>query len=88
MGAKAERYFRYRKRYWHWRGDRRQLKLPFEEGDCFMPRKPTKQDDQEQSKRFIEAAEKVGADDGEVLDRALKKSSSKSKDTKPIRRPS
>ena len=31
MGAKAERYIRYRKRHWHWR-DRRQLELPFRDG--------------------------------------------------------
>jgi methylphosphotriester-DNA--protein-cysteine methyltransferase len=38
-----------------------------------MPRKPTKPDDPEQSKRFIEAAEEVGAEDDEALDRAFKK---------------
>lgn len=38
-----------------------------------MPRKPTKPDDAEQSKRFIETAEQVEADDEEVLERALKK---------------
>jgi hypothetical protein len=39
-----------------------------------MPRKPTKRDDPEQSKRFIETAEQVGADtDAEALERALKK---------------
>jgi len=38
-----------------------------------MPRKPTKPDDPEQSKRFIETAEEVGADDEEALERALKK---------------
>jgi hypothetical protein len=44
-----------------------------------MPRKPTKPDDPEQSKRFIEAAEEVGADrDEEALERAFKKISSKS----------
>lgn len=32
-----------------------------------------KPDDTEQSKRFIETAEEVGADDAEVLERALKK---------------
>jgi hypothetical protein len=38
-----------------------------------MPRKPTKPDNPEQSKRFIEAAEEVGADtDDEALERALK----------------
>lgn len=39
-----------------------------------MPRKPTKPDDLEQSKRFIETAEEVGADaDDEALERAFKK---------------
>lgn len=39
-----------------------------------MPRKPApKPDDPEESKRFIEDAEKIGADDPEALDRALKK---------------
>ncbi|MGO9397271.1 MAG: hypothetical protein ACLP19_05415 [Xanthobacteraceae bacterium] len=38
-----------------------------------MPRKPTKPDDPEQSKRFIESAEEVGADDEEALARAFKK---------------
>lgn len=39
-----------------------------------MPRKPTKPDDPEQSKRFIETAEEVGADtDDGALERALKK---------------
>ncbi|HTE79028.1 MAG TPA: hypothetical protein VK653_20140 [Xanthobacteraceae bacterium] len=39
-----------------------------------MPRKPTKRDDEEQSKRFIETAEEVGADtDNEALERAFKK---------------
>jgi hypothetical protein len=39
-----------------------------------MPRKPApKPDDPEQSKRFIETAEKVGADDEEALERAFKK---------------
>ena len=39
-----------------------------------MPRKPTKPDDAEQSKRFIETAEEVGADtDDEALERAFKK---------------
>jgi hypothetical protein len=32
-----------------------------------MPRKPTKPDDPEQSKRFIETAEEVGADDENAL---------------------
>jgi hypothetical protein len=45
-----------------------------------MPRKPTKPDDPEQSKRFIETAEQVGADtDDEALGRALKKISNKPK---------
>jgi hypothetical protein len=40
-----------------------------------MPRKPApKPDDPEQSKRFIETAEQVGADtDDEALERAFKK---------------
>jgi hypothetical protein len=38
-----------------------------------MPRKPTKPDDPEQSKRFIETAEQVEADDEEALERAFKK---------------
>jgi hypothetical protein len=39
-----------------------------------MPRKPSKPDDFEQSKRFIETAEEVGADtDDEALERALKR---------------
>lgn len=38
-----------------------------------MPRKPSKHDDPEQSKRFIETAEEVEADDEEALGRALKK---------------
>lgn len=39
-----------------------------------MPRKPKKPDDSEQSKRFIETAEEVGADrDEEALERAFKK---------------
>jgi len=39
-----------------------------------MPRKPTKPDDPEQSKRFLETAEEVGADaDDAALERALKK---------------
>jgi hypothetical protein len=38
-----------------------------------MPRKPTKPDDPEQSKRFIETAEKVEADDEKALERAFKK---------------
>ncbi|HWX31887.1 MAG TPA: hypothetical protein VNZ53_31195 [Steroidobacteraceae bacterium] len=42
-----------------------------------MSRKPTKPDDSEQSKRFIETAEEVGADDEEALERAFKKIASK-----------
>jgi len=38
-----------------------------------MPRKPTKPDDPEQSKQFIETAEEVGATDDEALERAFKK---------------
>jgi hypothetical protein len=39
-----------------------------------MPRKPTKHDDPEQSKRFMEIAEEVGADtDDAALERAFKK---------------
>ena len=39
-----------------------------------MPRKPApKTDDLAQSKRFIEAAEEVGATDDEALERAFKK---------------
>lgn len=32
MGAKAERYIRYRKRHWYWR-DKRQLELPLDDAD-------------------------------------------------------
>lgn len=38
-----------------------------------MPRKPTKPDDPEQSKRFIETAEQVGADDEDTLEQSFKK---------------
>jgi hypothetical protein len=38
-----------------------------------MGRKPTKPDDLEQSKLFIETAEEVGADDERALDRAFKR---------------
>ena len=39
-----------------------------------MPRKPApKPDDPAQSKRFIETAEQVGADDKDALERAFKK---------------
>jgi hypothetical protein len=41
-----------------------------------MPRKPSKPDDPEQSKRFIETAEEVGAGDGDALERAFKQISS------------
>jgi len=43
-----------------------------------MPRKPTKHDDPEQSKRFLETAEEVGADtDDKALERALNKITAK-----------
>jgi hypothetical protein len=45
-----------------------------------MPRKPAPKDDPEQSKRFIEAAKKAGADDEQALDRAFKKIASAKKD--------
>lgn len=38
-----------------------------------MPRKSTKSDDLRRSKRFIETAEQIGADDEEALERAFKK---------------
>jgi hypothetical protein len=39
-----------------------------------MPRKPTKSDDPEQSKRFIDTAIEVGADgDDDALERAFRK---------------
>lgn len=38
-----------------------------------MPRKPTKPDDPEQSKRFIETAEEANADDDKALERAFSK---------------
>jgi hypothetical protein len=48
-----------------------------------MPGKPTKPDDSEQSKRFIETAEQVGADvDDEALERAFKRIASQPKKTK------
>ncbi len=51
-----------------------------------MPRKPSKPDDPEQSKRFIETAEQVGADtDDEALERAFKKVASFSKKKLPQR---
>jgi hypothetical protein len=44
----------------------------------FMSQKPKpKPDDPEQSKRFIETAKEVGADDPKALDRAFKKIASK-----------
>ena len=52
-----------------------------------MPRKPTKPDDPEQSKRFIETAEEVGADDDEALERAFKKiEDSKAQPSRPIQK--
>ncbi len=38
-----------------------------------MPKKPEKRDDPEQSKRFIETAEQVGADDEEALEQVFKR---------------
>jgi hypothetical protein len=38
-----------------------------------MSKKQSKPDDTEQSKRFIETAEEVGADDEDALERAFKK---------------
>lgn len=38
-----------------------------------MARKSIKPDDAKQSKRFIDTAEEVGADDEEALERAFKK---------------
>jgi len=49
------------------------------------PKAERKPDDPEQSKRFIETAEQVGADDEEVLERAFKRISST---PKPSSRPS
>jgi hypothetical protein len=53
-----------------------------------MPSKAApKRDDPEQSKRFIETAKEVGADDdAEALERAFKKLAGH-KDAKPMRRP-
>jgi hypothetical protein len=48
-----------------------------------MPRKPTKPDDPEQSKRFIETAEQVEADDEDVLERAFKKITPQKRATQP-----
>jgi hypothetical protein len=45
-----------------------------------------KPDDPDQSKRFIEIAEQVGADNAETLETAFKKLREDEK-TKPIRRP-
>jgi hypothetical protein len=51
------------------------------------PKSDRKPDDPEQSKRFIETAEEVGADtDDEALERALKKVAAR-KESKPISRP-
>jgi hypothetical protein len=52
-----------------------------------MPRKPApKPDDPEQSRRFIETAEEVGADtDDKALERAFKKIASRKKDDSPKR---
>jgi hypothetical protein len=38
-----------------------------------MPRKPSKADDPVRSKRFIEIADEVDADDEEALERVFKK---------------
>lgn len=49
---------------------------------------PRKQDDPEQSKRFVEAAREHEADETEEgAKRAFKSVDPKRKDTKPIRRP-
>ena len=42
-----------------------------------MPKTTQKQDDPEQSKRFIDAAKELEADDAKALDRAFKKIASK-----------
>ena len=42
-----------------------------------MTKKTAKPDNPEQSKRFLETAEKVGADDEGVLDRVLEKITAK-----------
>ena len=53
-----------------------------------MPPKTHKQDDPEQSKRFIEAARKAEADETkEGAERAFKKVAKRREATKPIRRP-
>jgi len=51
-----------------------------------MPRKPTKPDDPEQSKRFIETAEEVGADDEDALEQTLEKLRPR-KDAADLKRP-
>lgn len=48
-----------------------------------MSRKPTKPDNSEQSKRFIETAEQVGADDEDAVERALKNIGQKRTAPKP-----
>jgi hypothetical protein len=48
-----------------------------------MPRKPTKPDDPEQSKRFIEIAEEVEATDDAALERAFKKIALKDRKDRP-----
>jgi hypothetical protein len=55
-----------------------------------MPRKLTKSDDSEQSKRFIETAEEVEADDEQALERAFKRigPNSTPADNDPAPRPS
>ncbi len=51
-----------------------------------MPRKPTKPDNSEQSKRFMKIAEEVGADaDNAALERAFKKIVTESKRPSPKR---
>ena len=50
-----------------------------------MSRKPTKPDDPAQSKRFIELAEEVGADDSEVLKSFMKKAPRKKRDEKAVK---
>lgn len=51
-----------------------------------MGRKPNSPpDDPEQSKRFIDTAKEVEADDAEALDRALKKAASKPSKERPDR---
>jgi len=50
-----------------------------------MPRKPTKPDDPAQSKRFIETAEEVGADDSEALKSFMEKTPRKKRDEKAVK---